>query len=420
MRKISVLSLVFLLLPLTAFKSFEPSSLNTTMIVKVDASTREERTEIASLGVAIEEIYDHHIVGICRPAQLTALKTKGFIFEVSSVPAFLLDFPPGDSAFHNLQELESELKELAQAYAPIATLSSIGKSVEGRELWMMHIRGPQTVEEEKPGILFLGTHHAREHLSTEVPFFLIKHLLQNYGKDKNITRLIDEREIWIIPLVNPDGTDYDIGDRPYKWWRKNRQGKGAQNIYGVDLNRNYGYKWGGPGAGSDPNSETYRGDSAFSEPETQAIKAFIEAHSTITTLLSYHTFSELILYPWGHTYDSIEDQQALKVHEIMAQAMGRMTGYRPQQSSDLYITSGDTTDWSFGEHKIISFTFELYPASLLEGGFYPPARVIQDVVKNNISPALYLMEYADNPYRVITIRQPRDFLTVSDVWPPKP
>src|SRR3989338_771830 len=145
MRKISVLSLVFLLLPLTAFKSFEPSSLNTTMIVKVDASTREERTEIASLGVAIEEIYDHHIVGICRPAQLTALKTKGFIFEVSSVPAFLLDFPPGDSAFHNLQELESELKELVQAHDPIATLSSIGKSVEGREMLMIHIRGPQTV-----------------------------------------------------------------------------------------------------------------------------------------------------------------------------------------------------------------------------------------------------------------------------------
>ena len=104
----------------------------------------------------------------------------------------------------------------------------------------------------------------------------------------------------------------------------------------------------------------------------------------------------------------------------MAQAMGRMTGYKPQQSSDLYITSGDTTDWSFGEHKIISFTFELYPASIWDGGFYPPASVIEGVSKNNIPPALYLIEYADNPYRVITTGQPRDFLTVSDIWPPKP
>ncbi len=421
MRKMSILSLVFLLLPLAAFKSLpsSTSSLDTTYIVKVDASTREERTDISSLGVSIEEVYDTHIVGTCRPAQLADLKAKGFAFESFSLPAFLLDFPPGDGDFHNLNELNSEMSTLAQTYSHIATLSSIGKSIEGRDLWMMRISGPQTTGGEKPGIIFLGTHHAREHLSTEVPFFLIKHLLENYGKDEKITRFINEREIWIIPLVNPDGTDYDITDKPYKWWRKNRQGKGANEVYGVDLNRNYGYKWGGAGAGTDPSSETYRGPSAFSEPETQAVKTFIESHPNITTLLSYHTFSELILYPWGYTYDSIEDQRALKVHEAMAQSMGRMTGYRPQQSSDLYITSGDTTDWSFGEHKIFSFTFELYPASVWDGGFYPPASVIQNVVKNNIPPALYLIDYADNPYRVITTVQPRDFLTVSDVWPPK-
>ncbi len=427
MRKMSILLLLFLLLSLTAFKpSLQlsgPSSLDTSHIVKIDASTREERTEIASLGVAIEEIHDTYIVGICHSNQLKDLKASGFIFQTYSPPAFLLDFPPGDGAFHNLQELESEMKTLVQTYSHLATLSSIGKSVEGRDLWMVRITSntgaPQPKEGEKAGILFLGTHHAREHLSTEVPFFLIKHLLENYGKDEKITRLVNEREIWIIPLVNPDGTDYDITDKPYKWWRKNRQGAGAQSIYGVDLNRNYGYKWGRQGAGSDPNSETYRGLSAFSEPETQAVKAFIESHSNITTLLSYHTFSELILYPWGYTYDSIENQQAFKVHETMAQAMSRMTGYKPQQSSDLYITSGDTTDWSFGEHKIISFTFELYPANIWEGGFYPSADVIESVVKNNIPPALYLIEYADNPYRVIATVHPRDFLTVSDAWPPK-
>ncbi|MBI2646297.1 MAG: zinc carboxypeptidase [Deltaproteobacteria bacterium] len=420
MRKMGILSLVFLVLPLTAFTPSGTSSLDTSHVVKIDASTREERTEITSLGVAIEEIHDTYIVGICHSNQLKDLKAKGFVFETTSTPAFLLDFPPGDGAFHNLQELESEMKALVQAHSNLATISSIGKSVEGRDLWMVRISGTQTKEGEKAGILFLGTHHAREHLSTEVPFFLMKHLLEKYGKDEKITRLVNEREIWIIPLVNPDGTDYDITDKPYKWWRKNRQGGGAQSIYGVDLNRNYGYKWGGQGAGSDPSSETYRGTSAFSEPETQAVKAFIDTHPNITTLLSYHTFSELILYPWGYTYDSIEDQQAFKVHETMAQAMGRMTGYKPQQSSDLYITSGDTTDWSFGEHKIISFTFELYPASIWDGGFYPPASVIEGVTKNNIPPALYLIEYADNPYRVITTGQPRDFLTVSDIWPPKP
>ena len=420
MRKVlGFLLCFFIICSSLAFKPIEKAS-SELQVVKIDASTKEERTKISSLGVSIEEVYDHYIVGFCHEKELAKLSKQGFNFRVQSLPAFLLDFPPSDSAFHNLKELNDEILALSQTYASIMTLSSIGKSVEGKDLTMIRISGHQNKEGEKQAIIFLGTHHAREHLSTEVPFYLTKYLVENYGKDEKVTQLIDEREIWIIPLVNPDGTDYDVkGNKPYKWWRKNRQGKGAGSVYGVDLNRNYGYKWGGEGAGDSPDSETYRGETAFSEPETQAVKTFIEAHPNITTLLTYHTFSELILYPWGHQYDSIEDQKALRVHEVMAQTMGRMTGYKPQQSSDLYITSGDTTDWSFGEHGIISFTFELYPASLWEGGFYPPASVIQDVVNNNIPSALYLIDYADNPYRVLSGMKPRDFLTVSDVWPPR-
>ncbi len=421
MRKRSVLAVSLLLLLSLGFKqSHSPQPLDDLQIVSIEASTKEERSAIISLGISIEEIYPNYVVGFGRDEQIQELKKGNFKFLARTMPAFLLDFPEKDSAFHNLTELNTELTELAEKYSNIATLTSIGKSVEKRDLFTMKISGPNSKAGEKSGIIFMGTHHAREHLSTEVPLFLIKHLLENYGKDANVTKLINNREIWIMPLVNPDGADYDIKDGSYKWWRKNRQSQGSSAAYGVDLNRNYGYQWGGEGAGTSPSSETYRGPKAFSEPETQAVKAFIESHPNITTLLTYHTFSELILYPWGFTYDAIKDERAMKVHEKMAQAMAKMTGYTPQQSSDLYITSGDTTDWSFGEFGIISFTFELYPSSIWEGGFYPGAEHIQNVVKNNIPAALYLIEYADNPYRVLSTFTPTDYLTIKRFGMPRP
>jgi carboxypeptidase T len=168
---------------------------------------------------------------------------------------------------------------------------------------------------------------------------------------------------------------------------------------GVDLNRNYGWGWGGKGASADPSDETYRGPSAFSEPETRAVKAFIDAHSNLKVLLSYHTFSELVLYPWGGSDAPIDDADALKAYQAMAGEMGRMTGYTPEQSSQLYVASGDLTDWSWGEHQIYSFTFEMTPKSMWDGGFYPGTAAIAKSVQLNWRPMLYLIDLADNPKR---------------------
>lgn len=185
-------------------------------------------------------------------------------------------------------------------------------------------------------------------------------------------------------------------------WRKNRRNNGS--TYGVDLNRNYGFGWGGGGASESPAHETYRGTSAFSEPESQAVKQFMESHENINVALSFHTFSQLILYPWGHKYESIENQKDFLVHKTMAETMARWNGYTPQQSSDLYIASGDTTDWAYGQLGVISFTFELDPKNSgfdAGKGFYPGQSFIEPVFRKNVEPALYLLEYSDNPYRVI-------------------
>src|SRR3989338_263246 len=224
-RVLCLFSILFLSLPLAASPSHDLK------IVRIDASTRDQRTEIASMGIAIEEVYSDHVVGLAYDEQVATLSEAGFRFSLQAMPAFLMDFPPQDSDFHNLAELNSRLEEIAKHYPEIATLSVIGESIEKRPLYMMRISGSKNKEGAVPGIIFLGTHHAREHLSTEVPLFLIEHLVENYNQDEKITALINEREIWVMPMVNPDGSNYDVGDSPYQWWRKNRRSDGTGSVY---------------------------------------------------------------------------------------------------------------------------------------------------------------------------------------------
>jgi carboxypeptidase T len=213
---------------------------------------------------------------------------------------------------------------------------------------------------------------------------------------------METREIHVIPMLNPDGHTYDIEGGYYKLWRKNRS-RNSNGTFGVDLNRNYGYKWGTDGSSNNPSSETYRGPRAFSEPETSAIKRYLEHNRNISIVLSFHTFSELILYPWGHTRDPIATPRDQQLYEVMAQTMSKWNQYKAMSSSDLYIASGDLTDWSYGELGMISFTFELDPKNtgFGGGGFYPGAGAIEPTFKKNIEPCLYLLDYADDPYRAL-------------------
>src|SRR5690606_24982078 len=122
-----------------------------------------------------------------------------------------------------------------------------------------------------PTSLLLGCHHAREHLSVEVPLKAAQYLARNYATNPRIKELLDTREVWIVPMINPDGAEYDIATGRYRMWRKNRRDNG-DGTYGVDLNRNYATGWGGPGSSASPKSDVYHGPGAFSEPETRAVR----------------------------------------------------------------------------------------------------------------------------------------------------
>jgi carboxypeptidase T len=366
--------------------------------IKVSAKDNIERTKIAEVGGTIEAIEHDYVIVLGSKEQLETLN-KSFKVLVSFRDTQKLDFPIKDERFHNYAELTSALETLAQENPDLVRLYSIGKSFEGRDIWGLTLTSTEA-DLTQPGIVFFGGHHAREHLSVEMPLMLAQKLVSDYrAGDARVRNFLDNRSIYIIPVVNPDGKEFDIQDGNYKMWRKNRRPVNSKT-FGVDLNRNYGFQWGTTGISFDPKSDVYPGTGPFSEPETQAVRDFYEQKYNINITLSFHTFSELILFPWGHKNERIPNPD-YDVHMTMARKMAQWNGYVPQPSSDLYLASGDTTDWAYGEKGIVSFTFELDPKNMFSGGFYPGQKVIDPVFRKNWEPCLYLIEYSDDPKRVL-------------------
>ena len=367
--------------------------------VHVAAKTPAERTVAANLGMDIFAAQSDGIVGLASQKQIEGLIVRGldvtYLALPEHAPGAAADFPSGDSQFHNYVEMVTLLQQWAADYPDLLHLYSIGQSLQGRELWTVKISDNVQTDESaaEAGFIVMGQHHAREHISREVPLGFIQYLLETYDVLYSTTRLVDSTEIWVTPTVNPDGAEFDISTGSYVWQRKNMRDYPA-SCFGVDINRNYGYQWGGDGSSSDECDETYRGASAFSEPETQHVRDHVSAHPNTTILVSYHNYDELVLYPWGYTTGQIPHADLVR-HQTLAQAYANLTGYTAEQSSSLYTTSGDTTDWAYGALGITSFTVELYPDSYSYIGFYVPGNQIQDVIDANLPAIVYMLSNAN-------------------------
>jgi hypothetical protein len=320
-------------------------------------------------------------------------------------------FPSADSNYHDYAELTTVVNKVVADRPTIARKISIGKSYEGRDLMAVKISDNVATDEAEPEILFNSQQHAREHLTVEMAIYLLDLFTDSYGSDSRITSIVNSREIWIVPTVNPDGSEYDIATGSYRSWRKNRQPNSGAAAVGTDLNRNWGYNWGCCGGSSGvPSSSTYRGPSAFSAPETKALRDFVNSRvvggvQQIKANIDWHTYSQLVLWPFGYTTANTTTGMTADQYNTFAtlgQRMAATNGYTPEQSSDLYITDGDSLDWMWATHGIWAYTFEMYPGSSgAGGGFYPPDEVIPAQTSRNKEAVLLLSEYADCPYRVI-------------------
>jgi carboxypeptidase T len=343
-----------------------------------------QRTAVAATGVDVLDANDVSTTVAGNGSQIAAVRALGFMverrgsLERPATTAAAADFPPGDEGYHTYAETTAALQQTVRDHPGLAVMSSAGKSSEGRDLTMLKISDNAATDENEPEVLFTCNQHAREHLTTEMCLHVIQRFTDGYATDPAIKQMVDTHEIWVSPSVNPDGAEYDISGGRYHSWRKNRQGQGT------DLNRNWAYNWGCCGGSSgSPSNETYRGTAAFSAPETRAVANFVNSRvisgvQQIKGNIDFHTYSELVLWPFGYTYnDTAPGMTAAEAKRLadLGRQMAATNEYTPEQSSDLYITDGDINDWLWGVHKILSYTFEMYPRGT-NPGFYPPDEAI--------------------------------------------
>ncbi|WGK64605.1 M14 family zinc carboxypeptidase [Croceiramulus getboli] len=316
----------------------------------------------------------------------------------------------------NYQEVLDELDAMRALYPDlITTRADVGSfttngtapagydldiPIGGNSIQWVRISNNADVDEAESEILYTALHHAREPNSMQQLIFFMWYLLENYESDPQVKYLLDQTELYFIPVVNPDGYLYNQYTNPDGGgnWRKNRF-----NAYGVDNNRNYDYYingdpgmgiWGGDGASSDTNNGTYHGPAPFSEPENQAIKFFVEQHEFVAAL-NNHSFGNLLLYPFGYTANTPSSEDAL--FQRISERMVSQNGYANILASELYSAAGDSDDFMYGtvgtHDKIYAMTPEIGST------FWPTPAEIEGINKAMVFHNLEL-GFMVNPYAI--------------------
>ncbi|MFJ8299467.1 M14 family metallopeptidase [Streptomyces sp. NPDC094447] len=321
--------------------------------------------------------------------------------------------------------LKQEILDTARANPGITKVVSLGRTVKGQDILALKIsKGAPRVEDgSKPATLYMSNQHAREWITPEMTRRLMHHYLDGYGKDERITRIVDSTELWFVLSANPDGYDFTHADPANRQWRKNlRDNDGDGRVTsgdGVDLNRNFAYKWGYDNEGSspDPADETFRGKGPMSEPETRAVDAF-QKRIGFAYGINYHSAAQLLLYGVGwQVATDTPDDVALKALAGTPQNSA-VPGYRPQVSSELYITNGEADGHAANVNGMQMFTPEMStcatasrvdpndawnPADCASVFTFPDdEKLIQAEFAKNIPFALAVAETAAHPDRPVS------------------
>jgi carboxypeptidase T len=302
--------------------------------------------------------------------------------------------------YHTYQELTDELHSLQENYSSLMSLSSIGKTYEGRDLWMVKLSDNVDQDEDEPGVLFMAAHHGNEWPGVEICLFFIRYMLENYQNNSlpEVQNALDTTQIYLIPMVNPDGVTADS--------RKNNApnhgpfGKSSTvTSYGVNLNRNYDDPWFlayiFPMRYYLPiilpdSSFNYRGPYPFSENETKAVKSFTETHD-FSISISYHSYGEFIAYPWMHTTKQTPDEALFR---SVGENMSSINDYYLLVKNDRLIplyggTLGSSENWLYREKGALAYTVEVG-----EERRPTDSQVIHDLCMTQTTVHLYLCQRA--------------------------
>lgn len=413
---VAAIAAVTLIMSLNGQAVSDPQGRASAEYIVSGVDTAKETNAVAGTGAAVNS-FEHGLLNItATPDEIAKIEQLGFKAERQdamprAADATPLDFPSADSNYHNFNEMTAEINQAVTDHPNVLRKTVIGTSYEGREMVALKISDNVATDEDEPEILFTHHQHAREHLTVEMALYILREFTDKYGTDTQVTNLVNSREIWIIPDLNPDGGEWDIRNGSYSGWRKNRQPNSGSSNVGTDLNRNWPYQWGCCGGSSGTtSSETYRGPSPSSSPEVTNVINFVRSRivggvQQIKTNIDFHTYSELVLWPFGYTYNDTAPgmtQAEYNTFATLGQQMAATNNYTAEQASELYITDGSIDDWLWGDQRIYSYTFEMYPASASGlNGFYPPDEVIAAQTSRNRNAVLMLLDYSDCPARVI-------------------
>lgn len=280
----------------------------------------------------------------------------------------------------NLDSMASKYPNLITTKSPISTFLTH----ENRPIHYVRISDNPGTDEGEPKVLYTAIHHAREPASLSQLIYYMWYLLENYATDPEVQYIVDNTDLFFVPMINPDGYVYNETTNPNGggMWRKNRRNNGGGS-FGVDLNRNYSYQWGVSGTSTNPNDDTFCGPSPFSEPETQAIKWLCE-NNEFKFAMNAHTYGNLLLFPFGYANNAPtpDHDYYLGISEHMVQ----YNGYKDQISADLYPAAGDSDDWMYAgdlgtKPKVFAFTPEIGSDA---DGFWPASSKITEICKQNV------------------------------------
>ncbi|MEJ2710384.1 MAG: M14 family zinc carboxypeptidase [Anaerolineales bacterium] len=387
-------------------------------------TTAEFEALTRRLDVWSVERTERYVLALVYPQEFARLQEAGYHLEIDldrteALNAARQVLPdqtagiPGYACYRTVEETFRDLEALANGYPALASWVDIGDSWEkiyGAPSSGYDLHALILTRKSRPGpkaVFFLmGATHAREYATAEIATRFGEFLVENYGHDPDVTWLLDNSEIHILPVQNPDGRKF--AEQGY-WWRKNvddDDGCASYPQWGTDLNRNSSFKWGAPGASAYACDQTYRGPAPVSEPETQALQAYLSGifpdqrgpadqdpapPTSMGTFITLHSFGELVLWPWGWT-------KALPPNAAGLQTLGRklafFNGYIAEQSVELYPTSGTSDDWAYGELGVAAYTFELgtdffQDCASFESTIYP----------RNLEALLYAAKSARRPYQ---------------------
>jgi regulation of enolase protein 1 (concanavalin A-like superfamily) len=414
MKCLKTLPALFFLVCCTALVAQQPQSANTETYsrLRIFLDSPNTLTELAQLGLAVdhgEREGTQSFIGEFSGSEIKLLG-KNYRYEVlvedletyyanrlkadlenpendvSDRSAFPCNFTTPTNfntgtmgGYLTLDEVLAELDEMRTLYPNLITVKQPlpGTTAQGRQLFWVRISDNADTDEDEPEALYTGMHHAREPMSIMNLIFFMHYILQNYATDPEVQDLVDNTELYFIPCLNPDGYEYNRSTNPNGggMWRKNRRNNG-NGTYGVDLNRNYGYQWGYNNSGSSPtpSSETYRGPSAFSEPETQMVRDFCLGRQFVTAL-NDHAYGNYLIVPWGYINALAEATLFASIGDDLNTCNNYLVGNC--YTTVGYAVNGTSDDWMYGEQtakdKIYAITPEIGTSS---DGFWPPSSKI--------------------------------------------